>query len=215
MNLNGNRARLGGVLVAVAAVVALIALPGLASGHRGHDDPAPAGTIQSFDSETHVLTIDLTEGGSVSGLVTRRSQIRCDNGRHRGRHGLRRHKRGRGHAASASRRRGEDESGDDRSGRGSGDVDRVGEDDHRSGELEPGEDHGGRGLEPGDEHGHHAGEHGHRRCVAGLTEGATVELAELVLIDGKAIYKAVVLPKPARDGNGEEGEDEAEAPSTE
>jgi hypothetical protein len=185
MNSHGNRARLGGVLVAVAAVLALIALPGLASGHRGHDDPAPAGTVQSFDSETHVLTIDLTEGGSVSGLVTRRTQIRCDNGRHRGRHGLRHRKRGKGrHHASASRRGhgSEGEPGDDRGSRGSG-------------ELEPGDDHGDH-TESGDDHGHH-GVRGSSRCRAGLTEGATVKLAELVLIDGKAIYKHVVLPRPA------------------
>jgi len=212
MNSHGNRARLGGVLVAVAAVLALIALPGLASGHRGHDDPGAAGTIRSFDTETHVLTIALTEGGSVSGLVTRRTHIRCDDGRHRGRHGLRHRKRGRGHKASASRRGGEDESGD-RSGRGSGEA---GEDDQRSGELEPGDDHGARSLEPGDDRGHRVGEHGSRRCRAGLTEGATVKLAELVLIDGKAIYKAVVLPKPAQeDDGGEEGESEAEVPGTE
>lgn len=210
MNSHGNRARLGGVLAAVAAVLALVALPGLASGHRGHDDPAPAGTVQSFDSETHVLTIDLAEGGSVSGLVTRRTKIRCDNGRHRGRHGLRHHRRGRGHGASASRRGGEDESGNDRGSRGAGEPG----DDRGSGELEPGDDHGVH-AEPGDDRGHH-GVGGSRRCRAGLTEGATVKIAELVLIDGKAIYKHVVLPKPAREDGGEEGEgEEEEAPSAE
>ena len=205
MNSNGKRARLGGMLVAVAAVLALIALPGLASGHRGHGTPAPAGTIQSFDEETGVLTIDLTDGGSVSGLVTRRTHIRCDNGRHRGRHGLRHHRRG--HGASASRRgggeaednhqQGEEEPGDDRGGQG----------------LEPGDDRGGRGLEPGEDH--HAGGDGspghgddHGRCTtAALTAGATVKIAELVLIDGKALYKAVVLPKPP---SAEEGEEETE-----
>jgi hypothetical protein len=206
MNSNGKRARLGGVLVAVAAVLALVALPGLASGHRGHSDPAPAGTIQSFDEETGVLTIDLTDGGSVSGLVTRRTHIRCDNGRHRGRHGLRHHRRG--HGASASRRggseaednhqQGGEEPGDDRGGQG----------------LEPGDDRGGRGLKPGEDH--HAGGNGspghgdhHGRCTtAALTEGATVKIAELVLVDGKAIYKAVVLPQPAPAE--EEGEEETE-----
>lgn len=214
MNSHGNRARLGGVLVAIAAGLALIALPGLASGHRGHDDPAPAGTVQSFDSETHLLTIDLTDGGSVTGLVTRRTHIRCDNGRHRGRHGLRKQRRGRGHGASASRRGGEDESGDDRSGRGSGEFGESGEDDPRPGELEPGDDHGGRGLEPGDDRGHR-GVRGSRRCRASLTEGATVKIAELVLIDGKAIYRHVVLPKPAKEDDGEEGEDDSEAPPIE
>jgi len=209
MNSHGNRARLGGVLAAVAAVLALVALPGLASGHRGHDDPAPAGTVQSFDSETHVLTIALGEGGDVSGLVTRRTHVRCDNGRHRGRHGLRHRKRGRGHGASASRRGGEDEPGDDRGVRGSGEP---GED-RGSDAPEPGEDRDAH-AEPGDDHGDH-GVRGSRRCRASLTEGATVKIAELVLIDGKAIYKHVVLPKPAPEDSGEEGEDDSEAPATE
>ena len=205
MNSNGKRARLGGVLVAVAAVLALIALPGLASGHRGHSDPAPAGTIQSFDGETGALTIDLSDGGSVSGLVTRRTHIRCDNGRHRGRRGLRHHRRG--HGASASRRggseaednhqQGGEEPGDDRGGQG----------------LEPGEDHGGRGLEPGEDHqagGDSPGGDHHGRCTtAALTAGATVKIAELVLIDGKAIYKAVVLPRQAPAEEGEEETEEA------
>ncbi len=162
MKSHGNRARLGGVLVAVAAALALVVVPGLASGHRGPgDDPAPAGTISSFDEETGLLTIDLTAGGSVSGLVTPRTHVRCDNGRHRGRHGLRHHRRG--HGASASSR-----------GEGS-----------RS-EEEPGDDHGGNQADGADHPGH---------CgVADLTEGATVKLADLILVDGKAIFKFVALP---------------------
>jgi len=209
MNSHGNRARLGGILVAVAATLALIALPGLASGHRSHDDPAPAGTIQSFDQETGLLTIDLTDGGSVSGLVTRRTHIRCDDGRHRGRHGLRHHRRG---GASTSRRDGgNDESGDDDRGGSS----EPGEDNHGVDQVEPGDDHG----EPGDDHGHRgasAFDHSRRCGVDDLTEGATVKIAVLVLVDGKAIYKAIVLPKqaPPPPEEGEE-EGEAEAPPTE
>jgi hypothetical protein len=193
MNSHGNRARLGGVLVAVAAILALVALPGLASGHRNHgDDPAPAGTISSFDQETGLLTIDLSDGGSVSGLVTRRTHIRCDNGRHRGRHGLRRHKRG--HRASASRRGGEEEAGDDHRGR-----DPEAADQDQSGEPEPGDDHGV----------HAQGENHSRHCGVGdLTEGATVKIAVLVLVDGKAIFKVVGLPKQAPEG-------EPEAPASE
>lgn len=179
MNSHGNRARLGGVLVAVAATLALVVLPGLASGHRGPgDDPAPAGTISSFDEETGLLTIDLTEGGSVSGLITPRTHVRCDNGRHRGRHGLRHRKRG--HRASASSRgegsRSEEEPGDDRGRHG----------------VEPGEDNHQVG-EHGDDHADGADRRGH--CgVADLTEGATVKLADLILVDGKAIFKLVALP---------------------
>jgi len=168
MNSHGNRARLGGVLVAVAAALALVVLPGLASGHRGPGDaPAPAGTISSFDEETGLLTIDLTAGGSVSGLVTPRTHVRCDNGRHRGRHGLRHRKRG--HRASASSR-----------GEGSRSEEEPGEDNHQAGE------HGGDHADGADRRGH---------CgVADLTEGATVKLADLILVDGKAIFKLVALP---------------------
>lgn len=176
MNPHGNRARLGGILAACAAVVALVVLPGLASAHRGHDDPAAAGTIQSFDPASGVLTIDLTEGGSVSGLVTPRTHVHCDNGRHEGRHGLRHH------GATASD-----------SGRGGG-GDGNGEDNHRHGEEEPGDDHG-EGMEPGEDH-HEAGdEHGERCGTDDLTAGKTVKFADLVLIDGKAIWQFVALPK--------------------
>lgn len=205
MNPHCNRSRLGGMLVAVAAVLALIALPGLASGHRGHDDPAPAGTIQSFNTETHMLTIDLTEGGSVSGLVTRRTRIRCDNGRHRGHRGLRHRKRRRGHASSLTRRGGEERSGDVRGGRG---TDEPGD---SAGEPEPGANRGEQ-AEPGGDRGHHATKRRFRRCARSLTEGATVKLAELILIDGKAIYKHIVLPKPAKE---DDGGDDSEAPATE
>lgn len=207
MNSHGKRARLGGMLVAVAAVLALVALPGLASGHHGHDGLADAGTIQSFDQETGVLTIDLTEGGSVSGLVVPRTHIRCDNGWHSGWHGLRHHKRG--HLASASHRNGEDngqdgaeEPGDDRGEHGI----EPGEDNHQGGDDPPGHD----GTAPGRSEGPSRGaEHSARCTTDDLTAGATVKLAELVLIDGKAIYKVVVLPKPAED---EEAEEDAEAP---
>ncbi len=199
MNPQGNRARLAGVLIAVAATLALLALPGLASARHGHDGLGDAGTIQSFDQETGVLTIDLADGGSVSGLVTPRTHIHCDNGRHRGRHGLRHHLR---HGATASHD----------SGRGG-----EGEDDHGRGEEEPGDDHG-EGLEPGEDNhangddppGHdgtapgrsegpgHGDEHAAHCGTDELTAGTTVEFAELVLVDGKAIYKLVALPKPEK-----------------
>jgi len=51
--------------VLAAALVALLALAGPATAHNGkgwHDDDDPAGTIASYDSESGVLTIDLTSG---------------------------------------------------------------------------------------------------------------------------------------------------------
>jgi hypothetical protein len=164
MNPHDNRTRLAGVLVAVAAALALVALPGIASAHRGDDSLADAGTIQSFDPESGALTIHLTEGG-VSGLVTPRTHIHCDNGRHEGRHGLRHDLR---QGATASDR-GPGSGGDDGEGEG--------EDNHRHGEEEP-----------GDEHGESCG-------VDDLTAGKTVKFADLVLVGGKAIWSTVALPQ--------------------
>jgi hypothetical protein len=199
MNPHGNRTRLAGVLVAVAAVLALVALPGIASAHHDHDSLADAGTIQSFDPANGVLAIDLTEGGSVSGLVTPRTHIHCDNGRHRGRHGLRHHLR---HDATAShdrggegednRGRGEEESGDDH-----GEGVEPGENNHENGDDPPGHD----GTAPGNSEGPGRGDDRSARCSTDdLIAGTTVKFAVLTLVDGKAIYSVVGLPEP------EEGE---------
>lgn len=187
---HGKRAQLGGVLLAAAAALAILALPGLASSHeRHHDHAADAGTIQSFDPATGVLVVDLADGGSVSGLVTPRTHIRCgeDNGRHRGHgHDLRRGRDG----AAVSHEGTEDEHG----GRG------------------PGSDNSGRGEEPGEDTPGHDGtppgssedpgrgaEHSERCTTDDLVAGATVKYAELVLIDGKAIYGLVGLEPTAED----------------
>ncbi len=203
---HGNRARLGGVLLAAVAALAILALPGLASGHRQHDPPGDAGTINSFDPETGVLTIDLANGGSVSGLVVRRTRIRCGHPRrhrHGRRHGLR-HKRR--HLAKASRRGRdggeheiENESGDDRGDRHGGDDDPAGHD----------------GTAPGRSEGPGQGADHSARCGSDdLVAGATVKVAELVLINGNAYYKLVGLPKqaPAGEPEGEGGDDEGGEP---
>lgn len=71
--------------------------------HHRHHHGAPAGTIASFDADTSTLTIALTGGDSVSGEVTNRTLIRCEDK----------------HSADITQfHRGEDESGDDRSGQG-------------------------------------------------------------------------------------------------
>lgn len=200
MNPHGNRARLGGILAALAAAVALVALPGVASAHHGQDDLANAGTIQSFDPESGALTIELSEGGSVSGLVTPRTHIHCDNGRHEGRHGLRHHLR---HGATAS------DSGPGHDGNGG-----EGEDNHSHGEEEPGDDHGEApeegednhtsgddpaghdGTAPGRSEGPGQGNgHGESCGTEDLTAGKPVKFANLVLVDGKAVWSIVALPK--------------------
>lgn len=168
------RARLSGVLLSIAAALAILALPGLATGHKGpHDPPGDAGTIESFDPTTGVLAIDLTDGGTVSGLVVPRTHIRCgdDRGRHRG-HNLPPHK----DDGTASRR-----------GKGPGPRGQSGED-------PPGHD----GTPPGNSEGPGKGaQHSNRCTTADLVAGTPVKVAELILIDGNAYYKLVALPKKA------------------
>lgn len=181
---HGNRARLGGVLLAAVAAIAVLALPGLASSHdRHHDHPGDAGTIQSFDPETGVLTIDLANGGSVSGLVVTRTRIRCGGGHGHG-HDLR-HPR-RAHGAGVSRR-------------GGGEVEN--ESNHQGrGEDPPGHD----GTPPGNSEGPGQGaEHSARCTIDDLVAGATVKIAELVLIDGSALYRLVGLAEHAPEGEPE------------
>ena len=179
MNSHGKRARLGGVLLAVAlAAAAILALPAIGLSKNGSDKgagPPPAGTIESFDTETGELVVDLADGDTISALVVRRTKIRCGKGRrHRGRHG------------AAASRRGESEPGDDRG---------------RHSEEEPGGDQGGRGPESGDdgvESGDHhgRGHHGERCNTGDLVEGAVVMRAEIVLTHGKALYKKIGLLPP-------------------
>lgn len=195
MKLQGKRARLGGVLAAAAAVLAILALPVLASGHDHHHARAgDAGTIQSFDPETGTLVVALTEGGSVSGLVTSRTHIRCgeDNGHHHGQHGdSRRGRRGTTASHDGSGDRGNSGPGSENSGRG----EEPGEDTPGRGD-EPGEDNPGRGDEPGEDPGH-GDEHADRCTTEDLVAGATVRVADLVLTGGKALYTFVGLePAP-------------------
>lgn len=124
------------ILIAALGVLALGSLANLAlardgshraekrhHGHHRHHHGGPSGTIESFDAKTGKLTIALLDGESISGLVDRRTQIRCEDE----------------HAPDLTQlRHGESEPGDDNGGHG---------------EEEPGDDHGGRGEEPGDDHG--------------------------------------------------------------
>lgn len=191
MKTHGNRARLGGILAAAAAVLAMLALPGLAASHdHDHDLAGDAGAIQSFDPDSGVLVVDLADGGSVSGLVTTRTRIRCgeDHGRrHRRGHG---HDLHRGRGATASH----DGSDDDNGNRGPG-SESSGRDD------EPGEDTPGHdGTPPGSSEDPGRGAEHSARCTSeDLIAGATVKVAELVLIDGKAIYAFVGLEPAAQE----------------
>ncbi|HSS34011.1 MAG TPA: hypothetical protein VLL27_12095 [Solirubrobacterales bacterium] len=72
----------------VLAIGAMMAFAGAASAHN-HDFGSgdPTGTISSFDADSGVLTIDLTDGGQVSGLVTDETSIETGSGCRHGDHG--------------------------------------------------------------------------------------------------------------------------------
>lgn len=106
--------------MAALAVTMALAIPALAhhGGEKGFGDD-PAGTIASFDAGSKVLTIDLADGGAVSGLVTRWTWIDegedhgCDD--RRGRHDL--------HGDWCRRGFHHSEDGDDHRHHGRGDID--------------------------------------------------------------------------------------------
>ncbi len=173
------RARLGVLLVAVLGAISIFVLPGLASARNGSDDSDSSATIKSFDQGTSTLVVALPDGQTVSGLVTRRTKIRCEDqiGHRRGGHGL----RGR-----------EAEPGDDRGGHGN----------------EPGDDHGGDGVEPGDDNGggnsgqgsSNSGPSGHddngsgANCTtADLVPGTAVEEIELKFRGDTVVFDEVEL----------------------
>lgn len=72
------RTRSGRSTLLLGAVIAMLlaasAFAGLAIAHDGdgdHHSDDPAGTIASFDRDSGKLTIDLGDGGSISGTVTK------------------------------------------------------------------------------------------------------------------------------------------------
>jgi len=80
---------LAALAVSTAALVAALAMAIPALAHHGSEGFGgdPAGTIASFDQESGVLTVNLAEGGSVSGLVTHWTWIDCGGDRWGGHHG--------------------------------------------------------------------------------------------------------------------------------
>jgi len=152
-SFKGRRSRLGVLLVAALGALSIFVLPGLASARGGGDDSNGSATIKSFDQTTRTLVVALPDGQTVSGQVTRRTKIRCED-------------------QSQNRRRGEirgreAEPGDDRGGHGG----------------ESGEDNGGEGSGPsnsGSDSGRHDDNGSGANCTAAdLVAGATVEEIEL------------------------------------
>lgn len=155
-------------------------------GHHGrHHDSQASGTIQSFDAETGRLTIVLLNEETVSGLVTDRTRIKCEDEHSPDITAPRTHLR-----------HGEEEPGDDRGGNGE----------------EPGDDNGGHGEETGDDNGGGdnsgpgssnsagSGPSGHddngtgANCTTSdLIVGAVVTDAELEIEHGAATWDEVEL----------------------
>lgn len=139
------------------------------------DGEENAGTIKSFDQETHVLTIELFGGGTVEGLVTEETEIECsDQG-----------------SATASHEDGEGTDGEEAS------------DHEEEAQEESGDDHGEEADDEGqdseeanDQEGDHSGssEDSSGECSASdLTEEAVVKEAELHVSNGQAVFKEVEL----------------------
>lgn len=151
------------------AALALLALAGPAAAHDGSkhwDDDEPTGTIASYDSESGVLTIDLADGGSASGLVTSRTWI--DAG----------HKScGDDNGGETSRKAKQARRGDKQARTGD-----RGCHERRNGRHGHGE---GRGW-------HHGWRHNHGD-ESDLVAGAVVEDAILILKDGKAWFAKIDL----------------------
>jgi hypothetical protein len=151
------------------------------------DGDENAGTIASFDATTGRLTITLFGGDTVSGLVTDRTRIKCEDE----------------HSPDVSTRarHGEEEPGDDHGDHG----EEPGDDNGGHGE-ELGDDHGNHGEEPGDDNsgpgsshsgrgpsGHDDNGTGANCTTSDLIVGATVEEADLELEHGSATFDEVEL----------------------
>jgi hypothetical protein len=208
-SIKAKAVRLGGLLALVLGAAALLALPaGSAAKDRNHDgnhdhggrhNEGPAGTIAAFDATSGKLTIALTSGETLSGLVNTTTQLQCEGvEHHRGDRSLM------SHGGSGS-----GEPGDDNGGHGN----EPGDDNGGQGE-EPGDDNGGHGEEPGDDNGGAAGvdnsglgssssgpgpsgqggRRGNVNCTtAALVPGAVVQETELRASGGVATFEEVEL----------------------
>jgi hypothetical protein len=148
----GGRARLGSLIAVALGALAIFVLPGLASARHSSDDNGgdSSATVKAFDNTTRTLVISLPDGQTVSGTVTRRTKIRCEDQS--------------GHRHGGDRVRGrEAEPGDDRGGHGN----------------EPGDDSSGPGSSHSGSSGHDDNGSGANCTTADLVPGAAVEEIDL------------------------------------
>jgi hypothetical protein len=140
------------------------------------DGEENAGTIASFDPTTGKLTIDLFGTDTITGLVTDRTRIKCED-------------QSPGSASTSSRG---SESGDDHGGQG----EEPGDDNSGHGE-EPGDDNGGDNSGPGSANsgpgGHDDNGVGANCTTADLIPGAVVQEAGLEIEHGTATFDEVEL----------------------
>jgi len=173
----GNRMWRGMVLTAAIGAIAVLAVSGLAAarGHGGdrHRHGQDTGTISSFDASSGTLAIALSGGDTVTGLVSGRTRIKCEDE----------------HSPDVSTRSRENEPGDDHGGHG----EEPGDDNGGHGE-EPGDDNGGgSGPSQSGPSGHDDNGVGANCTVSDLVVGATVHEAELDLRNGKAAWDEIEL----------------------
>jgi hypothetical protein len=136
------------------------------------DGDENAGTIQSFDSATGRLVINLFNGDTVAGTVTEQTEIECENESEQA------------GTASASDDGGE-EANDETAG-----EDNVNSGDDANDANDAVDDNGSDNPEAGDEGDDNAA----ASCTAAdLVAGAVVEEAELSLEEGAATFKEVEL----------------------
>lgn len=136
------------------------------------DGDENAGTIASFDAATGKLVIDLFGTETISGTVTDRTKIKCEDE----------------HSPDISTRSGEAEHGDDHGGQG----EEAG-DDHGGRGHETGDDNSGPGSSHSGPSGHDDNGTGANCTVSDLIPGAAVQEAELELEHGAATFDEVEL----------------------
>jgi hypothetical protein len=130
------------------------------------DGKEDAGTIESFDPATGMLVINVFNDGTVSGLVTSNTEIKCEN---------------ENEAENEVENENEMDNRD-----GGGDTSGSGSSNSGSGEDNSGPDSTSSGDQQGDE----------GNCTtADLSHGTPVHEAELELANGQAVFEEVELVK--------------------